>query len=399
MKRLTALLMAGVMVLGLTACGSKEPAAEGTQAPPPQEAAGTEETVQEGSEETAQADTQAPAEEGGGSLGAGKKAILIVNGNLGDLGFFDSANGGMQRLKNELGMDIQVIETGDDESKWESALADAAEEKTDYVIGVSPSMVEPMQNIAPLYPEKKFLMMDNTVDFEGGDYSNVYCATFKQNEGSFLAGAVAATMAKETGKLGFVGGMDIPPINDFLVGYIEGALAVNPDIKVIATYPGDYYDPAKGKEHGIVLSNQGAEVMFAAAGPTGLGVIEAAVDAGKYIVGVDSDQSAGYAANGDEATANQIVTSMMKNVGDAIFRAIELDLKGELPMGTSESLGIAEGGVGLAKNDVYNKTLTDEEKKAIEDLEAKVVAGEIKVSTAIGMTTEDLDKLRNSVAP
>lgn len=399
MKRLTALLMAGVMVLGLTACGSKEPAAEGTQEAPPQEAAGTEETVQEGSEETAQADTQAPAEEGGGSLGAGKKAILIVNGNLGDLGFFDSANGGMQRLKNELGMDIQVIETGDDESKWESALADAAEEKTDYVIGVSPSMVEPMQNIAPLYPEKKFLMMDNTVDFEGGDYSNVYCATFKQNEGSFLAGAVAATMAKETGKLGFVGGMDIPPINDFLVGYIEGALAVNPDIKVIATYPGDYYDPAKGKEHGIVLSNQGAEVMFAAAGPTGLGVIEAAVDAGKYIVGVDSDQSAGYAANGDEATANQIVTSMMKNVGDAIFRAIELDLKGELPMGTSESLGIAEGGVGLAKNDVYNKTLTDEEKKAIEDLEAKVVAGEIKVSTAIGMTTEDLDKLRNSVAP
>lgn len=394
MKKLTALLMAGVMVLGLTACGGQEKPAE-------TDSAG--ETSQAVSEETADtAEAEAPAPEGGeagGSLGAGKKAILIVNGNLGDLGFFDSANGGMQRLKSELGMEIQVIETGDDESKWEPALADAAEEEADYVIGVSPSMVEPMQNIAPMYPEKKFLMMDNTVDFEGGDYSNVYCATFKQNEGSFLAGAVAATLAKETGKLGFVGGMDIPPINDFLVGYIEGALAVNPDTKVIATYPGDYYDPAKGKEHGIVLSNQGAEVMFAAAGPTGLGVIEAAVDAGKYIIGVDSDQSAGYAANGDTATANQIVTSMMKNVGDAIFRAVELDLKGELPMGTSESLGIAEGGVGLAKNDVYNSTLTDEEKKAIEDIEAKVIAGEIKVSTAIGMTTEDLDKLRNSVAP
>lgn len=392
MKKLTALLMAGVMVLGLTACGGQEKPAE-------TDSAG--ETSRAVSEETTDT-AEAPAPEGGeaaGSLGAGKKAILIVNGNLGDLGFFDSANGGMQRLKSELGMDIQVIETGDDESKWEPALADAAEEEADYVIGVSPSMVEPMQNIAPMYPEKKFLMMDNTVDFEGGDYSNVYCATFKQNEGSFLAGAVAATLAKETGKLGFVGGMDIPPINDFLVGYIEGALAVNPDTKVIATYPGDYYDPAKGKEHGIVLSNQGAEVMFAAAGPTGLGVIEAAVDAGKYIIGVDSDQSAGYAANGDTATANQIVTSMMKNVGDAIFRAVELDLKGELPMGTSESLGIAEGGVGLAKNDVYNSTLTDEEKKAIEDIEAKVIAGEIKVSTAIGMTTEDLDKLRNSVAP
>lgn len=388
MKRMTALLMTGIMVMGLTACGSssKQPAADNAKT--------DTETVQDQTQtaDSAQGETEQ-------STGSGKKAILIVNGNLGDLGFFDSANAGMKRLQSELGMEIQVIETGDDESKWEPALADAAEEKADYVIAVSPSMVEPMQSIAPLYPEKKFLLMDNTVDFEGGDYNNVYCATFKQNEGSFLAGVVAATLAKETGKLGFVGGMDIPPINDFLVGYIEGALTVNPDTKVIATYPGDYYDPAKGKEHGIVLSNQGAEVMFAAAGPTGLGVIEAAVDADKFIIGVDSDQSAGYAANGDEATANKIVTSMMKNVGDAIFRAVELDLKGELPMGTSESLGIAEGGVGLAKNEVYNKTLTEEEKAAIEEIEAKVVAGEIKVSTAIGMTTEELDKLRNSVAP
>lgn len=305
----------------------------------------------------------------------------------------------MQRVKNELGLDIQVIETGDDESKWEPALADAAEEDVDYVIAVSPSMVEPIQNIAPQYPEKKFLLLDNTVDYEAGDFSNVYCATFKQNEGSFLAGAVAATLAKDSGKIGFVGGMDIPPINDFLVGYIEGALAINPDIKVIATYTSDYYDPAKGKEHGIVLSNQGVEVIFPAAGPTGLGTIEAAVEAGRYIIGVDSDQSAGYAANGDMKTAQTIATSMMKNVGDAIFRAIELDLKGELKLGQTESLGIAEGGVGLAKNDVYNGLLTDDEKKLIEDLEAKVVGGEIKVSTAIGMTTEKLDNLRNSVAP
>lgn len=384
MKKLTALLMAGVMACGLMACGSEKPAAD-TGAPDTAQ----QEAQQQATEEQAAAEPQA----------AGGKAILIVNGNLGDLGFFDSANAGMQRVKNELGLEIQVIETGDDESKWEPALADAAEEDVDYVIGVSPSMVEPMQNIAPLYPEKKFLMMDNTVDFEKGDCNNVYCATFKQNEGSFLAGAVAAILAKETGKIGFVGGMDIPPINDFLVGYIEGAKHVNPDIKVIATYPGDYYDPAKGKEHGIVLSNQGAEVMFAAAGPTGLGVIEAAVDADKYIIGVDSDQSAGYAANGDQKTADKIATSMMKNVGDAIFRAIELDQKGELVLGTSESLGIAEGGIGLAKNDVYNKVLTDDEKKTIEDLEAKVISGEIKVDTAIGMTTEELDKLRNSVAP
>lgn len=378
MKKFIAVLLVGIMILGLAACSksnndNKQNNGGGNNNP-----------------------TQAPD---GNQTGDKKKAILIVNGNLGDLGFFDSANAGMQRVKNELGLDIQVIETGDDESKWEPALADAAEEDVDYVIAVSPSMVEPIQNIAPQYPEKKFLLLDNKVDYEAGDFSNVYCATFKQNEGSFLAGAVAAILAKDTGKIGFVGGMDIPPINDFLVGYIEGALAINPNIKVIATYPGDYYDPAKGKEHGIVLADQGVEVIFPAAGPTGLGTIEAAVEADRYVIGVDSDQSAGYAANGDMKTAQKIATSMLKNVGDAIFRAIDLDLKGQLKMGQAESLGIAEGGVGLAKNDVFNSILTDEEKKMIEDIEAKVVNGEIKVSTAIGMTTEELDKLRNSVAP
>ena len=161
MKKWMVLGLAGMMAMGLTACGSEKAA---DKAPSK-------------SENTAQADSDSTAD------AAQQKAILIVNGNLGDLGFFDSANAGMQRLKNELGMGIQVIETGDDESKWESALADAAEEDVDYVIAVSPYMVEPKQNIAPQYPEKKFLMMDNTVDFESGDYGNVYCATFKQNEG------------------------------------------------------------------------------------------------------------------------------------------------------------------------------------------------------------------------
>lgn len=328
-----------------------------------------------------------------------KKAILIVNGNLGDLGFFDSANDGMQRLKADYQMDIQVIETGADESKWEPALADAAEEDVDYVIAVSPSMVEPMQKIAPMYPEKKFLLIDNRVDFASGDLKNVYCATFKQNEGSFLAGVAAALLAKENKTLGFVGGQDIPPINDFLVGFIEGALKVNPDIKIIATYPGDYYDPAKGKEYGILLANQGAEVMFAAAGPTGLGVIEAAVENNKYIIGVDSDQSAGYAANGDEKTAQMICTSMLKNVGDSIYRAISMDLEGKLEFGKAESLGIAEKGVGLAKNSVYEMVFSKEDREKIEEIEKEVVEGQIKVSTAIGMKQEELDHLRNRVKP
>ena len=330
---------------------------------------------------------------------SGKKAILVINGNLGDLGFFDSANRGMERLKNELGMDVKVVETGDDEAKWEPALADAADEPVDYVIAVSPSMVEPMQKLAPDYPEKKFILIDNVVDFQAADLSNVYCATFKQNEGSFLAGAAAGLSVEEGGTIGFIGGMDIPPINDFLVGYIEGAQSVNSGVKVISTYTGDYYDPAKGKEHAIVQFNQGVGVVFAAAGPAGLGSIEAATEQDKKIIGVDSDQSTAYENKGDKKTAEHIVTSMVKNVGDTIFRAIDKDLKGELKWGAAESLGIAEEGVGLAKNDIYNAAFTDEQKAKIEEIQKEVVDGKIKVSSAIGMSTEELDKIRNSVKP
>lgn len=327
-----------------------------------------------------------------------KEAVLIVNGNLGDLGFFDSANNGMKRVEKELGLKIKVIETGDDETKWEPALADAADTDADYIIAVSPSMVEPTQKIAPDYPDKKFILIDNAVDFEEEDLNNVYCATFKQNEGSFLAG-VAASLASKGNPIGFIGGMDIPPINDFLVGYIQGAQEVNKDIKVLSTYIGDYYDPAKGKEFGIVQFDEGSEVVFAAAGPSGLGAIEAAVEKEKLIIGVDSDQAIAYKENGDEKTASRIVTSMMKNVGDTIFNAIEKDLNGKLKWGTVENLGIKDKAVELAKNDYYNKFFNEEDKKKIEEIEQEVIDGNINVKTAIGMSQEELDDIRNSVKP
>lgn len=331
--------------------------------------------------------------------------ILIVNGNLGDLGFFDSANAGMKRVEAELGLPIQVIETGSDESKWEPALADAAEEDAKVIIAVSPSMVEPIQRIAPQYPDKTFILIDNAVDYSKGKLDNVYSATFKQNEGSFLAGALAAHMteelpnADETTVIGFLGGMDIPPINDFLVGYIEGAKYVNSDIKVIATYAGDYYDPAKGKELGIALVNKGVDVVFPAAGPTGLGTIEGVTEAGKYIIGVDSDQSAMYKDNGNEKVANAITSSMVKRVGDVLFDSVKANKEGTLKLGEPVQLGVKEGAVGLAKNDVFTASMSAETIAKLEEIEAKIVSGEITVQTAIGMSTDVLNQLRNSVQP
>lgn len=376
MKKFLRTMLVAIFAISLTSCGSNQ------DSNAPDE---TKESQEIKSEENKDAESS-------------KKATLIVNGSLGDLGFFDSANSGMQRIKDELNIDIKVVETGDDETKWEPALADAADTDTDYIIAVSPSMVEPVQKLAPEYPEKRFILIDNSVDFDADDLSNVYCATFKQNEGSFLAG-VAAALASEGQPIGFIGGMDIPPINDFLVGYIQGAQSVNKDIKVLSTYVGDYYDPAKGKEFGFIQFNEGSEVVFAAAGPSGLGSIEAAVERNKKIIGVDSDQAMAYKENGDEDTAEKIVTSMMKNVGDTIFNTIEKDLNGNLNWGTSESLGIKEKAVGLAKNEYYNKAFTEEQKSEIERIEKSVVDGEIKVNTAIGMPQEELDKLRNSVKP
>ena len=131
----------------------------------------------------------------------------------------------------------------------------------------------------------------------------------------------------------------------------------------------------------------------------GLGSIEAATKMDKLFIGCDSDQSAAYEANGDMNSANHIISSMIKNVGDVIFDSVKADLEGNLPWGTSRQLGVAAGGVGLAKNAVYEKSFTDDMKATINEMEGKVVNGEIKVSSAIGMSTAELDALRNSVKP
>ncbi len=327
------------------------------------------------------------------------KAIIVINGNLGDRTFFDAAYSGVTRLMEDYdNLEIKAIETGGDTAKWEPAVADAAEEDVDFVICISPAMGDILQEVAPQYPDQKFLLLDAEVDYSTGDVDNVYCATFAQNEGSFLAGALAG-MISENNKIGFVGGMDTPSINDFLVGYIEGAQYVNPQIKVVPTYIGDYYDPAKGKEFGLVLADQGVEVIFGAASESGLGAIEASKERKVPFIGVDSDQSQYFADDGDAETAEIIVSSMMKYVGEGIYQAVSMELEGTCPYGTHVVLGIAEGGAGLAKNDVYNRLVPDEVKSRIEEIEREIIDGKIEISSAIGMSQSDLDALRSSVAP
>jgi basic membrane protein A len=239
------------------------------------------------------------------------------------------------------------------------------------------------------------------------DYSlgleNVYSILFSQNEASFVAGAMAAAITKSSmplankdAKIGFLGGMDIPVINDFLVGYIEGAKYVNPATKVAISYIGSFSDSAKGKEMALAQYNQGVDIGYNVAGQAGLGQLDAAKDVNRYAIGVDSDQAGIFTAT-DPDKAKLITTSVLKRVDVSLLRGVKMHMEGNAPYGKSEVLGFAQECVGLAKNDIYKGLVPADIQKLVDDVEAKIRSGEIKVSSAFGMSSDALNTLRNSV--
>jgi len=319
------------------------------------------------------------------------KVILFINGTLGDKSFFDSAQRGVDHAVAELGVEAKTIEASYDATQWEPALIDAAanEEFDVMVLGTS-NMIEYVQKITPQYPDKRFIFFDDTMDYATCENkcANVYSMIYKQNEGSYLAGVYAAAMTTQTmdginadAIIGSVGGQEIPIILDFMVGYEQGAKDTNPDIQVIRQFADGWNDPAKGKELAKAQYSQGADIVFQIAGGTGQGVFEAATEDGKYAIGVDSDQAMAV-KDADPAQADRILTSMLKNVDNSIFRALQLHRDGKAPYGQVESLGIAEGGVGLARNEIYDKHTPDDVKQLVDAAEQKVISGAIKVETA-----------------
>jgi basic membrane protein A and related proteins len=318
----------------------------------------------------------------------------VINGTLPDKSFFDSAERGLQRAKKELGIEYKTIELGEDANKWEPGLDDAMADTDSYDILIAGTyqMSVFLTTRADNYPDKKFITYDSDVDRTQCKCANVYGITYAQNEGSYLAGVYAAAMMKDgklpnlsgKGIIGAVGGLDIPVINDFIVGYEQGAKSVDPNIKVLKQYVGGdkpFFDPAKGKEIALSQYEQGADFVFGIAGGSGQGVIDAAKDKGKYTIGVDSDQAAIVGAT-DPKAAQQILTSMMKNVDNSLFRALSLAKDGKLAWGQAEEIGLAEVGVGLAKNDIYNKVTPDSVKKLVDQAEADIIACKITVATA-----------------
>ena len=331
--------------------------------------------------------------------------VFVCTGQLGDKSFNDSANEGVMEIAESLGCETRVIEVGRDQTKWEPTFQYLAEEgEYDVIISNGSSSIETIQKVAEEFPEQKFVAFDCTIETD--KYPNLYAISYKQNEGSYLAGVLAALVTKsdmenanEENKIGFIGGSEHPIITDFLVGYIAGAKSVDPDIKVYVSYIGSWDDTAKGKETAIAQYNQGVDIIFPAAEQAGLGCVEAAVEMGKYIIGVDSDQSMLFAGV-DEDKANVILTSVLKNVGDSLVRMANMEIEGTVPWGSYEELGIAENGAGLADNEYYQKNVPDEIKTVIEESKQEVIDGNVEIPTALGDADQaEVQALIDSVAP
>lgn len=375
MKKVLSLLLVVVMIFSLAAC-AQEPATPGGETP---------------------------------TDGEQYKAALLLNGTLGDKSFFDSANSGLEKLKAELGgkFDFKVEQMGAtpaDEPKWEPTLLEYCDSgEYDVIIVGTWQMIDALEKASEQFPDQKFIFFDETYNFdERVNNNNIYNTLYKQNEVSFLVGAAAAMMTTngdleniDTSNkvIGFLGGMENPIINDFLVGYIQGAKHVEPDVKVAIGYVGNFYDSAAGKEIALAqYQSGGVDVGYNVAGAAGLGQIEAAVDAKKYAFGVDSDQAALMPEK-----AHVIPTSALKNVGASIYQAIKLHIEGNLEFGKAESYGFSEGGVEIVKDAHYEEMLPEAIRTTLAELEQKIIDGEIVVETALGKSTEEIQAIKDSV--
>ena len=365
-------------------------------------AAGKETSAEAGTEKETEAKEDAEKKETEAASGEKVKVTLLVTGSFGDKAFNDSAQAGLKKIESEMGdqVEVEMIEMGSDKTKFEGSMLDAAESDADIIITGLWDMKEITEQVAQEFPEKKFIIFDTDVDYTLGDLSNVYSMSYKQNEGAFLAGVLAASVtssdmefANEDAVIGFVGAKDTAAvINDSAVGYIEGAQFVNPDIKVLVSYVGSYVDSATAKELALTQYSSGADCVFVAAGPASVGVIEAGAESQKYVIGVDSDQALAYEGK-DEA--NYIISSAIKGVGDSLFSSIERAQAGELPYGEHETLGLAEGAVGLADNEIYNTVVPEDVRTAVDGAKEKLLAGEVTVDTAYGMDEETLKGIIN----
>jgi basic membrane protein A len=296
--------------------------------------------------------------------------IVLSTGGLGDLSFNDAAYRGLQRAEEELGISFDYIEPADP-SEDQTALRRFASRGYDLVIGVGFQMADSLTTVAGEYPDTKFAHVDQ---FFEDIPENIVSLNFAEWEGSFLAGALAA-LTSESGNVGFVGGVDFALIHRFEGGFYQGARYINPDIEIQSRYADDFGDPARGREIALGMIDDGADVIYHAAGGTGSGVFQAAEEEDIYAIGVDSNQN--YVAPG------YVIASMLKKVDNAVFDTVKSVVEGNYQGGNNLYFTLADGGVDLTSLtevgqpvlDAHeNGTITDEELETIREMKENVTS-------------------------
>ena len=354
MKKLLAVLLALLMVFALVGCGSK-PNREPTPEPTPEP--------------------------------ENKKLTIAycINGTTGDKSFFDSGTEGMQWINRDFGDKVEAttIEFTYDDTTWRSQLENAfMSEAYDIIIVGTYDMLGMTVELTEQYPDQKVWFYDEQWDFDANPRENVLSLLFKQNEGSYVVGYMAA-MASQTNYITFCGGMSNTVLLDFFAGYEQGAKAYNPDIRVEETWMNSFSDPSTGKNVATASYSDGADVIFACGGGAGLGVFEAALDfENAKVIGVDGNQGAAFEAAGQTDKAARTITSMTKNVNQGFYDTCKAELDGTLKYGQNYRLGLNGGYVGAAVTSATEATFTPEQLAAVEDIKAKIASGEIQVATA-----------------
>lgn len=311
-----------------------------------------------------------------------RAAMVTDIAGIGDRSFNESAWRGLQRAQKELGAEVRYLESAK-LPDYEQNLRLLANQGYDVVVAVGFAMEDALKKVAPQFPNVKFAIVDGNAP----DLPNCVSLKFREHEGSYLVGALAGAMTK-TGTVGFVGGMAIPLIKKFEVGYRAGVMTTNPKAKVLIGYTGNWTDSAKGKELALSQFERGADIVYHASGQCGLGVIEAAKARGKghFAIGVDSDQD--YIAPGF------VLTSMIKGVDNAVFEVCKAAVEGTFQSGTRD-LGIKENGVGISPMQYTKHLVPKEILDKIETLRQTIAEDKLKVP----QTEEELKAFQQQTNP
>lgn len=301
-------------------------------------------------------------------------ALIIAQGGLGDGSWNDTANAGFKAGLEKTGIEGRPIESKDVAAQGEEIMRRAADGGFGLVMSLEWIHGEPMEKLAVDYPNTNWVIMNQTR--KGG---NVASVVFGEHEGSYLAGALAAQVTSDTSikgindqaVIGVIGGVKAPGIDKFIVGYIQGAKAINPDIDVKVAYSESFGDPAKGQQMAKAMFDEGADIVYQVAGGTGIGIIEAAKAEGHYAIGVDTDQ--------DGMAPGNVLTSMIKRVDVAVEDIVVNYAAGKFPGGQVMDFGLAQNGVALSEMKHTKDLVPAAYVEKVDALKADIIAGKIDV--------------------